>query len=449
MTPPKLIDRSFLGSHKSSNLDSIASGFQQRDLGVSIARKRGEELSSPTLADRYGKTGLVHVRVEGKGLDYAKPAHRDFIDKLWNETPGDVPVIARLRKMGVEWVNNWNGIGRADELHVLNPRAVSIMKRHHTGMRAENKGERGSVTLDIQEIRKMEQAAIAKLKHLAEGGAKVLARTETLKKRYDQTGTLRVNQHGGVEALKRIPIQDIRLMPGNHLYPDKVKEYQGRPDAPNPELRITPDGKFVVYDGNHRVEAARNRGDKDVLAWVSKLEANSGYPSSEPVKYTYASTQVNLPKALADKVLRANKGLISDRDLAPDGREMEPHVTIRFGLHGEDPAVIQRLLENEPPIRVKLGKVSTFPDSGDGEVVKVDVDSPDLHRLNKRIADALPSTSTHAGYKPHLTLAYTKPGTGKKYVGSSILEGEEVTIPTITFSDRSGRHHTIRLEGRP
>lgn len=315
-------------------------------------------------------------------------------------------------------------------------------------MRAEKKGERGAVTLDIGEIRKMEQAAITRLKNLAEGGATLLGRSETLRKRYDQTGTLRVNQHGGVEALKRIPIQDIKLMPGNHLYPDKVKEYQGRPDAPNPELRITPDGKFVVYDGNHRVEAARNRGDKDVLAWVSKPDGTTGYPSSEPVRYAYASTQVNLPKPLADKVLRAGKSLISDSDLAAHGRETEPHVTLKFGLHGEDPVVMQRLLENEPPIKVRLGKTSTFPDSGDGEVLKVDVDSPDLHRLNRKITDALPSTSTHAGYRPHVTLAYVRPGAGRKYVGSTVFAGQEVTIPTITFSDRSGRHHTIRLGGR-
>jgi hypothetical protein len=40
---------------------------------------------------------------------------------------------------------------------------------------------------------------------------------------------------------------------------------------------------------------------------------------------------------------------------------------------------------------------------GNGDVLKVDIDSPDLHRLNGKIAEALPNTDTHPEYKPHAT----------------------------------------------
>jgi hypothetical protein len=37
-------------------------------------------------------------------------------------------VIPALRNSGVDWVNNWNSIGAADELHVLQPAAVQVRR---------------------------------------------------------------------------------------------------------------------------------------------------------------------------------------------------------------------------------------------------------------------------------------------------------------------------------
>ena len=163
----------------------------------------------------------------------------------------------------------------------------------------------------------------------------------------------------------------------------------------------------------------------------------------------FASTQVNLPADAGRELMKVAR-TIPDEDLAEDGREDQPHITVKFGLHGNDPDTVRALVANEPPITVRLGKTSIFPnsESNTGDVVKVDVESADLHRLNKKIADALPHTDTHPTYKPHATLAYVKAGLGKKYVGRTDLVGQTFTIDRLVFSGKDRVDTTIELKGK-
>ena len=165
--------------------------------------------------------------------------------------------------------------------------------------------------------------------------------------------------------------------------------------------------------------------------------------------HEYSSTQVNLNGRVA-QLQRQLAAAIPDEDLAEDGRETKPHVTVKFGIHGDNVAAVRRALAGEGPIRLRFGKTSMFPngESGSGDVVKVDVISPDLHRLNRKIAAAVRTTDTHPEYKPHLTIAYVKPGRGKRYVGLDAMEGLTVTVDTVMFSDRFRQMHPIQLGGR-
>ena len=177
--------------------------------------------------------------------------------------------------------------------------------------------------------------------------------------------------------------------------------------------------------------------------------STGGSSQNEPA-HEFSSTQVNLPSAVADKV-RAAGAAIPDSQLAEDGREDQPHITVKYGLHGEDPAPVQQLLVNEPPITATLGKASVFKgEDGKPDVLKVDVESPDLHRLNAKIA-ALPHTDTFPTYQPHVTVAYLKPGEGKEYSGKDIpgVTGQQVTLNSVQFSGKSGQVLNIPLEGKP
>jgi 2'-5' RNA ligase len=158
------------------------------------------------------------------------------------------------------------------------------------------------------------------------------------------------------------------------------------------------------------------------------------YKLSKP-DHEFSSTQVDLEKVVADKV-RSLGSKIPDSDLAEDGREADPHITVKFGLHDDEPsAELKRIVKDHGPIQAKLGKTSLFSND-EADVVKIDVVSHDLHRLNKKISGACKCTDTHPEYQPHATVAYVKPGKGKKYSGNASLEGTPVTFDHVVFSTK-------------
>jgi 2'-5' RNA ligase len=182
-------------------------------------------------------------------------------------------------------------------------------------------------------------------------------------------------------------------------------------------------------------------------------KAEDGEPGTKHPKTgrKFSSTQVNLPPQVGELQKKA-AAAIPESELAADGRETKPHITVKYGLHTENADAVANILANEPPIRATIGKVSIFPakEGTDYDVVKMDVDSPDLHRLNAKIAAETKVTDTHPEYKPHVTLAYVKPGEGAKYAGqSNALSGKEITLNKVLFSGRGGQEAEISLTGKP
>lgn len=207
-----------------------------------------------------------------------------------------------------------------------------------------------------------------------------------------------------------------------------------------------------------QMRAENPRIDAEAKALAERAAATTAKPASgwhdaaevePPETHSYSSTQIQLPPETAAGVT-AMAAKIPDEDLAPDGRETDPHVTVKYGIHTADVEKVREVLANEPPITVTLGKTSFFPngESGSGDVLKVDVDSPDLHRLNAKIADALEVTDTHPEYVPHASIAYLKPGKGKDYEGDDSLSGQTVTVRAVTFTSKDGQRFEIPLTGQ-
>lgn len=98
------------------------------------------------------------------------------------------------------------------------------------------------------------------------------------------------------------------------------------------------------------------------------------------------------------------------------GLETESHVTILYGiLHNKH--TVETLKALMPPIEeIKLiGTSLTSFNNEDFDVLKIDIKSNKLTELNQIVTNNLEYETKYKDYNPHLTIAYLKKGTSKKY----------------------------------
>lgn len=164
--------------------------------------------------------------------------------------------------------------------------------------------------------------------------------------------------------------------------------------------------------------------------------------------HKFASTQVQLTGEIGGKMLAFAQSIPAN-ELADDGIETDPHVTVKYGIHSDDPKGVIEAVKQSEPITLTLGDLTLFPatDDHDYDVLKIDVDSPALSALHDVISEACENTETHSTYQPHATIAYLKRGIGQKYVGKSPVSGETFTANQITFSATDGTRTAIYLQG--
>jgi 2'-5' RNA ligase len=163
--------------------------------------------------------------------------------------------------------------------------------------------------------------------------------------------------------------------------------------------------------------------------------------------HDYASTMLLLPDPVKSKIL-ALGAKIDDADLAPKGRESNPHVTVLYGLTVDDPQKVAQQVKGQGPLTLGFGALSVFGSAetgGDYEVLKVDVMGASLHELHNKLK-ALPHEETHPEYQPHATVAYLLPGRAEKYTGASGLAGQRVRVKDLVFAGADGQKTTIVLD---
>lgn len=161
--------------------------------------------------------------------------------------------------------------------------------------------------------------------------------------------------------------------------------------------------------------------------------------------HEYSCILARLDEETADAI-RDMSMKIDDLDLVDDGRETEPHITVKYGLHSTDPEQATHLLDSWGAFSAKLGKTLVFEGS-DHDVVVLGVESRALHELNRRIVEAMPNTETHDYYIPHVTLAYVKKGEGQKYEGMKDIDGTIVSFDRLVFCPPLDEETEIKLQG--
>lgn len=167
-------------------------------------------------------------------------------------------------------------------------------------------------------------------------------------------------------------------------------------------------------------------------------------------RFDYSSTHIEPPSDLAEDVVIWGRQHVNDDDIFVSwqdfsyGREDEIHVTVLYGIHAEHSDQLRSVLVGEKPLHVQLGEVRVFSNRFKFDVLVIEVISPDLVRLNKKLTQ-LPFTNKYGTYQPHLTIAYVKKGKGWKHNGLDRWKGRTFISDHVVFSSKNGTKERIVL----
>jgi 2'-5' RNA ligase len=182
-----------------------------------------------------------------------------------------------------------------------------------------------------------------------------------------------------------------------------------------------------------------------IQALLSKLadEPNTAFP--------YGTIHAEIPESSPAAVaLRSIWEEIDDKDLAGRGRDIvPPHITLLYGIEGDDISAIEALLATQSPIAATLGATSSFPPSATREVavITATIECPELHALHQRLGEVIKFVEPTHEYEPHVTVAYVRPEAAEKYVGNQITAGHRFVITKVLIRTVSKGETIVTLNG--
>lgn len=162
---------------------------------------------------------------------------------------------------------------------------------------------------------------------------------------------------------------------------------------------------------------------------------------NEDHKHNYGCVMLNLNIPNWDNITSN----IDEEDLYIDpnddsyGLEDNPHVTVLYGLHQDiDEKVVSIINKYKyKNYNFKITGVDAFKNEN-YDVLKFSVQVDEsLKDFNNELSD-LPNSNEYPDYKPHITIAYLKPGMADKYINMGI-EIPDLSIKSIIYSKSNGQ----------
>lgn len=182
---------------------------------------------------------------------------------------------------------------------------------------------------------------------------------------------------------------------------------------------------------------AEKKSDERDYSWVSL-----------PVPKEIGAKTMQFSKTIPERELfiqQDNEGEIIHGNGWNYGVEDDPHITILWGIHTKNVKQIEKALEGHKGGTVRLGQVGMFA-TDEYDVLKVNLISQSLHRLNKALQSGVKFTTSHPDYHPHLTLAYLKCGNGEKYIKDRRFQKLKFDFNEVVFEDYEDKSTTLKLE---
>jgi 2'-5' RNA ligase len=133
----------------------------------------------------------------------------------------------------------------------------------------------------------------------------------------------------------------------------------------------------------------------------------------EKENYEYSCLMLDFKVDNWNKLLKKiSPDIVYDDETKQFGLETKPHVTILYGFTGgkEISEQIKEITERaKTPIKVKIKSISKF-EGEEFDVLKFDVESDILTKLNKIFTNNFENVNDFPDYHPHITIGYIKKG---------------------------------------
>lgn len=132
------------------------------------------------------------------------------------------------------------------------------------------------------------------------------------------------------------------------------------------------------------------------------------------------------------------------------GRVLEPHITIMYGYHTDNPNDIVKSFSSflKDHVDFHLGKINRFV-TEQYNVLHIEVKSKDLVKLHNMTENSgLKITQNFPEYKPHITLAYLKNDKndyGREYIGDASFEGTISRSDSIKITTSDDQKYAVKL----
>ena len=168
--------------------------------------------------------------------------------------------------------------------------------------------------------------------------------------------------------LKKIRLSS--LIPDWNMDLNRAKEY-AEMHTDVPPIVYDRLGKSII-DGNHRVEAAKMRGDKTILAYVG-LRNNPNWqgdieedfnPKTDPTIMSATKKNGNISRAAADKMVDPRGNFAKPKYYYKESEELSNGNFYGYRIVSHSPNGGYRTLYGKEQIFPKVGKTSTFSGQG-------------------------------------------------------------------------------------
>lgn len=165
---------------------------------------------------------------------------------------------------------------------------------------------------------------------------------------------------------------------------------------------------------------------------------------------------IQIPKEF-EKIIKYYQSSIDEDDLYFEeensnenreyGIEKNLHITVKYGILTDNEKKVKNIIDkyNEGEKKVKIEKISIFKNEK-YDVLKISCKSKYLKKIHDELS-ALENDDKHLEYEAHITLAYLKPGMGKKYENDTIskIENKIFTFNNLIFKNRKNIETVFEL----